>query len=91
MKKVIAIVMFILAIAINSDAFTVDIPCKVVKLYKEPEGMVVVVVDKDGNSFMFDNVDMKLKLGQKVFLHTEFMFRSGNVWVMLDDKTYLKK
>ena len=91
MKKVIAVITFVLSIAVNSNAFTVDIPCKVVKLYKEPEGLVVVVADKDGNSFMFDNVDMKLKVGQKVFIHTEFMLRSGNIWVMIDDKTYLKK
>lgn len=91
MKKIIAVITFVLAIAVNSNAFTIDIPCKVVKLYKEPEGLVVVVVDKDGNSFMFDNVDMKLKLGQKVFIHTEFVFKSGVTWVIDNSKTYLKK
>ncbi len=91
-----SIMMFVvLAIVIacfvaNASAIETCMKVKVIQISPDHDGMdVVVVVNEDGDSFMFSDIDWKVKLGQKMYMCFNLKFTKGNFWAMDEDTPFL--
>lgn len=87
MKK--SIIMFaVLAIVIacsmaNVSAIETCMPVKITQISPDHDGMnVIVVVNQDGDSFMFSDIKWKAKVGQKLYMCITLTYGKGNFWTM---------
>jgi hypothetical protein len=65
------------------EAVETCMPVKVVQVSPDHDGSaVVVVVNQDGDSFMFSDIKWKAKVGQKMFMCISLTYTKGNFWTM---------
>lgn len=92
-KSIIMLVVLVIVIAcsmVNVSAVETCMKVKVVQISPDHDGMdVVVVVNEDGDSFMFDQVDWKVRMGQKMWMCFGIKFTKGNFWAMDEDTPFL--
>jgi len=80
-------------VVVDAHAINVCMSVKVTQISNDHDGKkVVVVVNEDGDSFMFDQVPFDLKIGQRINMHMKITYTKGNLWVMEegDDNIYLE-
>jgi len=84
-----SIIMFVvLAIVItcsmvNVSAVETCMPVKVVQVSSDHDGTsVIVVVNQDGDSFIFSDIKWKAKVGQKMHMCINLTYGKGNFWTM---------
>jgi len=97
MKRIIVLVVLailsIVSVVVDAHAINVSMNVKVIQISNDHDGgKVVVVVNEDGDSFMFDQVPFNLKVGQVVSMCMKLTYSKGNVWVMEegDNNIYLE-
>ncbi len=87
MRKAITM-LAVLAIVIacsmaNVSAIETCMPVKITQISPDHDGMnVVVVVNQDGDSFMFSDIKWKAKVGQKLYMCISLTYGKGNFWTM---------
>ncbi len=84
-----AIMMFVvLAIVVacsvaNVSAVETCMPVKVIQVSPDHDGTkVIVVVNEDGDSFMFNDIKWNAKVGQKMHMCINLTYGKGNFWTM---------
>ncbi len=85
-KMIIALsVLAMVAIFAPVEAVETCMPVKVVQVSPDHDGAtVIVVVNQDGDSFMFSDIKWKAKVGQKMYMCISLTFAKGNFWTMDD-------
>ncbi len=83
-RLIIVVVMLAMVTAYSSvQAAEVCMPVKVTQISPDHDGTnVIVVVNEDGDSFMFSDIKWKVKVGQKVYMCINLTFAKGNFWTM---------
>lgn len=87
MRKSI-IVLAVLAIVVACSVASVSavetcMPVKVIQVSPDHDGTdVIVVVNEDGDSFMFSDIKWKAKVGQKMYMCITLTYGKGNFWTM---------
>ena len=85
-KSIITLV--VLAIIITCSVVSVAavetcMPVKVIQVSPDHDGMsVIVVVNEDGDSFMFSDIKWKARVGQKMYMCISLTYAKGNFWTM---------
>ena len=84
-----SIIMFaVLAIVItctlvNVSAVETCMPVKVIQVSPDHDGTsVIVVVNQDGDSFMFSDIKWNAKVGQKMYMCISLTYTKGSFWTM---------
>lgn len=68
---------------VNVSAIETCMPVKVVQVSPDHDGTsVIVVVNQDGDSFMFSDIKWKAKVGQKMYMCITLTYGKGNFWTM---------
>lgn len=85
-RMIIALsVLAMVAICMPAEAVETCMPVKVVQVSSDHDGSaVIVVVNQDGDSFMFSDIKWKAKVGQKMYMCISLTFAKGNFWTMDD-------
>lgn len=86
MKNVIIVVVLVMVMACSTasvSAVETCMPVKVVQVSPDHDGTtVIVVVNQDGDSFMFSDIKWKAKVGQKLYMCISLTYGNGNFWTM---------
>ena len=82
-----SIVMFVVLVMVCSTASVSAVetcmPVRVVQVSPDHDGSaVIVVVNQDGDSFMFSDIKWKAKVGQKMYMCISLTYAKGNFWTM---------
>jgi hypothetical protein len=65
------------------SAVEICMPVKIVQINPDYDGTnVIVVVNQDGDSFMFSDIKWKAKIGQKLYMCITLTYGKGNFWTM---------
>lgn len=85
-KSIIMFVIMAIAITcsmVNVSAVETCMPVKVTQVSPDHDGTdVIVVVNQDGDSFMFSDIKWKAKVGQKMYMCISLTYAKGNFWTM---------
>ena len=85
-KSIIMFVIMAIVIACstaNVSAIETCMAVKITQISPDHDGMnVVVVVNQDGDSFMFSDIKWKAKVGQKLYMCITLTYGKGNFWTM---------
>ena len=85
-KSIITLVVLAITITcsmVNVSAVETCMPVKIVQVSPNHDGMnVIVVVNQDGDSFMFSDIKWKAKVGQKLYMCITLTYGKGNFWTM---------
>jgi hypothetical protein len=92
-KSIIVFAVLVIVIACSmANVFAIETCMKVeiVQISPDHDGMdVVVVVNEDGDSFMFSDIDWKVKIGQKMYMCIDLKYAKGNFWTMDEGTPFL--
>jgi len=67
----------------SASAVETCMPVKIVQISPDHDGTnVIVVVNQDGDSFMFSDIKWKVKIGQKLYMCISLTYAKGNFWTM---------
>ena len=85
-KSIIMFVVLVIVIACSmADVSAIEtcMPVKITQISSDHDGMnVIVVVNQDGDSFMFSDIKWKAKVGQKLYMCISLTYAKGNFWTM---------
>jgi hypothetical protein len=85
-KSIITLVVLAIVIAcsvVNVSAIETCMSVKIVQISPDHDGTnVIVVVNQDGDSFMFSDIKWKAKVGQKLYMCISLTYAKGNFWTM---------
>jgi hypothetical protein len=85
-KSIIALVVLVIVITcsmVNVSAVETCMPVKIVQISPDHDGTnVIVVVNQDGDSFMFNDIKWNAKMGQKMYMCISLTYAKGNFWTM---------
>lgn len=85
-KSIITLVVLAIVIAcsvVNVSAIETCMSVKIVQISPDHDGTnVIVVVNQDGDSFMFSDIKWKAKVGQKMYMCISLTYTKGNLWTM---------
>lgn len=88
MKKMLITLVMVIAMLTPAYAIEVVMPVKVKEIvYERDNTMTLVVTNKEGDTFMFDRVDIPENLFQQMYMCFDLVFVSGTKWIM--DEVYL--
>ena len=80
---IVIAVLTIVAAYSSSQAVETCMPVKVIQVSPDHDGAtVIVVVNEDGDSFMFSDIKWKAKVGQKLYMCISLTYAKGNFWTM---------
>jgi hypothetical protein len=90
-KSIIMLVVLAIVIAcsvVNVSAVETCMPVKITQISPDHDGTnVIVVVNQDGDSFMFSDIKWKAKIGQKLYMCITLTYGKGNFWTMDEDSS----
>jgi len=85
-KSIIVLAVLVIVITcsmVNVSAVETCMSVKITQISPDHDGMnVIVVVNQDGDSFMFSDIEWKAKVGQKLYMCINLTYAKGNFWTM---------
>jgi len=85
-KSIIVLAVLVIVITcsmVNVSAVETCMSVKITQISPDHDGMnVIVVVNEDGDSFMFSDIKWKAKVGQKLYMCITLTYGKGNFWTM---------
>lgn len=85
-KSIIVLAVLVIVITcsmVNVSAVETCMPVKVVQISPDHDGTnVIVVVNQDGDAFMFSDIKWKVKIDQKMYMCINLTYANGNLWTM---------
>jgi flagellar basal body-associated protein FliL len=85
-KSIIALVVLAIVIACfvaTASAIETCMSVKITQISPDHDGTnVIVVVNQDGDSFMFSDIKWKTRIGQRLYMCITLTYGKGNFWTM---------
>lgn len=80
-------IMLVVCVPTSASAIETCMSVRIIQISPDHDGTnVVVVVNEDGDKFMFSDIDWPVWKGEKMFMCINLKYGKGNFWTM-DDKT----